>query len=68
MLLSSIYAFTAKPVWEGKFQIVLERQDSVGSGRLAKVGRSNPLIASLGIFTDGVRSKLATEVKILKVL
>ena len=66
MLLSSIYAFTAKPVWEGKFQIVLERQDSVGSGRLAQVGSSNPLIASLGIFTDGGRSKLATEVKILE--
>ena len=33
VLISGIYAFTRKPVWEGRFQIVLENQDSSGGGR-----------------------------------
>ena len=36
VLLSGIYAFTRKPVWQGEFQIVLENQQSGGGGRLAQ--------------------------------
>ena len=36
VLLSGLYAFTRKPVWEGQVQIVLENQDSGSSGRLAQ--------------------------------
>ena len=32
-LLSGLYAFTLKPVWEGSFQIVLENQSSGSGGR-----------------------------------
>ena len=63
--LSSIYAFTSKPVWKGSFEIVLENQKngSGSGGRLAQ----NPILTSLaglgGIAGD---SSLKTEVKILE--
>ena len=28
LVLGGIYAFTRKPIWEGQFQIVLEKQNS----------------------------------------
>lgn len=64
MLLSGIYAFTRKPVWEGSFQIVLENQD-VGGGRLAKLAAANPMLAGLAGVSAG-ESSLVTEVKILE--
>ena len=41
VLLSGIYAFTRKPVWQGEFQIVLENQQS---GEVAAWGNWHPQI------------------------
>lgn len=65
VLLSGIYAFTRKPVWEGSFQIVLENQDSSGGGRLAQLTAANPMLAGLAGVSGG-QSSLETEVKILE--
>ena len=66
VLLSGLYAFTRKPVWEGQFQIVLENQDSASAGRLAQLVASNPLLANLAGVGGGEGSQLETEVKVLK--
>ena len=65
VLLSCVYAFTRKPVWQGQFQIVLESQDSIGGGRLAQIASSNPMLAGLTGINSG-QSSLETEVKILE--
>jgi len=65
VLLSGIYAFTRKPVWEGQFQIVLENQDAGGGGRLAQLAAANPMLAGLAGVSGG-ESSLETEVKILE--
>jgi len=65
-VLSGIYAFTRKPVWEGSFQIVLESQDNGAGGRLAQLATSNPMLANLAGLGGGVKSSLETEVKILE--
>ena len=65
VVLSGLYAFTRKPVWEGQFQIVLENQDS-GGGRLAQLAASNPLLANLAGVGGGGSSQLETEVKVLE--
>ena len=65
VLLSGIYAFTRKPVWEGSFQIVLENQDAGGGGRLAQLAAANPMLAGLAGVSGG-KSSLETEVKILE--
>ena len=66
LLLSGLYAFTRKPVWEGQFQIVLENQDS-GMGRLAQLAAQNPMLANLaGLGGSNGASSLETEVKILE--
>ena len=67
LLLSGIFAFTRKPVWEGQFQIVLEDQDDSG-GRLAQLaGAADPFLANLaGLGNSAGKSSLATEVKILE--
>ena len=62
VLLSGIYAFTRKPVWEGQFQIVLENQDAGEGGRLAQLAAANPILAGV----SGGESSLETEVKILE--
>ena len=65
LLLSGLYAFTRKPVWEGHFQIVLENQDS-GMGRLAQLAAQNPMLANLArLGGSNGASSLETEVKIL---
>ena len=64
LLLSGIYAFTQKPVWEGQFQIVLEDQ-SAGGGRLAQLA-ANPMLANLAGLGGSGTSSLETEVKILE--
>ena len=66
VLLSGLYAFTRKPVWEGQFQIVLENQNSGSAGRLAQLAASNPLLANLAGVGGGGRSQLMTEVKVLE--
>ena len=65
LLLSGIYSFTQKPVWEGQFQIVLEDQNSAG-GKLAELAKDNPVLANLAGLGGGVSSTLETEVKILE--
>ncbi|WP_255442865.1 GumC family protein [Synechococcus sp. NOUM97013] len=66
LLLSGLYAFTRKPVWEAQFQIVLEDQDS-GMGRLAQLAAQNPMLANLaGLGGSNGASSLETEVKILE--
>ena len=65
LLLSGIYAFTQKPVWEGQFQIVLEDQ-SAGGGRLAQLAAANPMLANLAGLGGSGTSSLETEVKILE--
>ena len=69
VMLSSLYAFTSKPVWEGQFQIVLENQDSGSAGRLAQLAASNPVLTRLaGVDGVGVGggNQLKTEVKVLE--
>lgn len=65
VLLSGIYAFTRKPVWQGEFQIVLENQNASGGGRLAQLAADNPMLAGLAGVSGGEGS-LETEVKILE--
>ena len=65
-LLSGLYAFTRKPVWEGSFQIVLENQSGSPSGRLAQFASSNSILADLSGAGGTIRSSLETEVKILE--
>ena len=64
LVLSTLYAFTRKPVWEGQFQIVLQNNEQP-SGRAAALLQSNPGLASL-IGAGGGESQLETEVKILE--
>ena len=67
VLITSVYAFTRKPVWEGSFQIVLENQSSGSGGRLAQLAAANPMLANLaGLGSDASASSLETEVKILE--
>ena len=67
ILLSGLYAFTRKPVWEGSFQIVLEDQNSASGGRLAQSAAANPMLANLAGLGGGAgKSSLETEVKILE--
>ena len=66
-LISGLYAFTRKPVWEGSFQIVLEAQNSGSVGRLAQLSAANPILANLAGLGGGAgQSSLETEVKILE--
>ncbi|MGC6482617.1 MAG: GumC family protein [Synechococcus sp.] len=64
LLLSGIYAFFSKPVWEGQFQIVLANRVNPASSA-GQLLQSNPGLANL----IGIRSgdnQLETEVKILE--
>ena len=67
-LLSGLYAFTQKPLWEGSFQIVVENQGSGSGGALAQLAANNPVLSNLaglgGI--ESPMSSLETEVKILE--
>ena len=64
-LISAFYAFTRKPVWEGRFQIVLDDQNKGSGGRLAQLAAANPMLAGLAGVSGG-KSSLETEVKILE--
>ena len=65
LLLSGLYAFLSKPVWEGEFQIVLASEQG-GGGRLAQLAAANPMLAGLaGLGGRGGKDSLETEVKVL---
>lgn len=64
LVISGIYAFTRKSIWEGQFQIVLEQQNSGSSGRLAQLLSNNSGLSS--IITGGSTNQLQTEVKVLE--
>jgi uncharacterized protein involved in exopolysaccharide biosynthesis len=65
LLLSGLYAFLSKPVWEGEFQIVLASEQG-GGGRLAQLAAANPMLAGLaGLGGSGGKDSLETEVKVL---
>ena len=64
VVLSGIYAFTRKTVWEGQFQIVLQNEQQPSSGA-ASLLQSNPGLANL-IGAGGGENQLETEVKILE--
>ena len=70
LLISGIYAFTRKQVWEGQFQIVLEQQDSSNVGLLAQFLSNNSGLPGMpsGIpgINGGSASQLQTEVKVLE--
>ena len=64
LILSALYAFIRKPIWEGQFQIVLQNNDQP-SNRIAALLQNNPGLSNL-IGTGGGESQLETEVKILE--
>ena len=64
LVLSTLYAFTRKPVWEGQSQTVLQNTEQTSSGA-ASLLQSNPGLAGL-IGAGGGESQLETEVKILE--
>jgi len=65
LVLSGIYAFTRKPVWEGQFQIVLADKESPVSGGQALLNQ-NPGLANLVGLSGGTENTLQTEVKVLE--
>lgn len=66
LLLSGLYAFLSKPVWEGEFQIVLASGQGSG-GRLAQLAAANPILAGLaGLGGSDGKDSLETEVKVLE--
>ena len=46
VLLTGLYAFSRKPVWEGQFEIVLARAQSASS-QVSSLLQSNPALANL---------------------
>ena len=67
VLLTGLYSFTRKPIWEGSFQILLENQSSGSAGRLAQFAAENPILANMAGVGSGVGvGSLETEVKILE--
>lgn len=65
LVLSTIYAFTRKPVWEGQFQIVLQDNDQTSSGGAAALLKANPCLSNI-VGVSGGKTPLETEVKILE--
>ena len=63
LIVSTVYAQTRKPVWEGSFQIVLENKDGDAGGRLAQLA---PMLSNLAGLGAGSKSSLRTEVKVLQ--
>ena len=63
-LLSGIYAFTRKPIWQGHFEIVLANAQTPSS-QASSLFQSNPDLANL-IGARGGNGQLETEVQILE--
>ena len=67
VLLTGLYAFSRKPIWEGSFQILVENQRNGSVGRLAQFAATNPMLSNLaGLSVGAGESSLETEVKILE--
>ena len=64
LVISGIYAFISKPVWEGQFEIVLENPDSAGTGGFSEAVSSISILSSIA--GGSASSQLETEVKVLK--
>ena len=64
VVLTGLYAFTRKPVWEGQFEIVLASAQSASS-QASLLLQSNPGLADL-IGAKVGDDQLATEVEILE--
>ena len=64
-LLSGIYAFTRKPIWQGHFEIVLANAQSPSS-QASSLFQSNPDLANL-IGARGGNGQLETEVQLLDI-
>ena len=62
---SCIYTFTKKPVWEGRFEIVLANSQS-SSSAAGQLLQGNPGLVSLIGGVNESNSQLKTEVRILK--
>ena len=63
-LISGIYASTKKPLWEGKFQIVLNNKSS-SSSSLNQLAAASSFLGDLSVLNN-LSSSLETEVKILE--
>ena len=69
LLMSVLFAFLSKPVWEGQFQIVLDDQSSSSDvGKLSQLAANNPFLSNLSTSSAkfSSQSSLKTEVKILE--
>ncbi len=64
ILLTGIYAFTRKPIWEGQFEIVLA-SDKSPSSQFSSLLQTNPGLSQL-IGTGSGDNQLLTEVEILE--
>ena len=64
LLMTGLYAFSRKPVWEGQFEIVLASAQQPSSQASALI-QSNPGLANL-IGASGTNNQLETEVEILE--
>lgn len=64
LLLSGLYLLTAKPVYQGEFQIVLSNEK--GSGAASLLSQNPGLAAIAGLAGASGSDSIATEVQILK--
>jgi uncharacterized protein involved in exopolysaccharide biosynthesis len=64
LLLSAIYAFSQKPTWEGKFDIVLRQNEGAGEVLKGQLIASNPSLSAFLSGGDGA-SQLETDVEVL---
>ena len=68
VLFSAGFAATRKPVWEGRFEIVLENRQSGAStsAGLSQLLQTNPLVANLASMGGVSTNQLGTQVKVLE--
>ena len=64
LLISGLYLLTAKPVYQGEFQIVLNQENNQ-SGTAALLSQNPALAALAGLGGAGGNDSIATEVQIL---
>ena len=68
VLFSAGFAATRKPLWEGRFQIVLEngRSGASTTGGLSQLLQTNTLVANLASMSGASGNQLGTQVKVLE--
>ncbi len=67
LFLSTLFAFTRKPIWQGSFQIVLDNQSAGNTSLLSQFSAQNSALAALvGLRRGGNGNQLLTEVEILE--